>query len=103
MPNPLFMKTFKGKNQKSDFEKNQLHIGFEKTRAHRPIPQLLEANRTIQTISLCASERATVMMDTEGDVVDVDLIESHGLGVGVDSDFFDDFEDLFDESDMVLV
>ena len=41
-------------------------------------------------------------MDTEGDVVDVDLVESQVLGERVDTDFFNDFEDLFDESDVAV-
>lgn len=41
------------------------------------------------------------MMDSDGDVVGVDLMESRGFGVGVDKDFFNDFDDdLFDESEM---
>lgn len=34
--------------------------------------------------------------------MDVDLVESQVLGERVDTDFFNDFEDLFDESDVAV-
>jgi len=40
------------------------------------------------------------MMDQDGDIADVDLMETHGLGDKVHLDFFNAFEDLFDERDM---
>ena len=42
------------------------------------------------------------MMDTEDDMAGVDLMEVHHKGDRVDVDFFNDFEDDNDESDMAM-